>query len=42
MTLDRLDRQVYRLSMEQLNRSAALAKKAGVKAAVVLRDGDRT
>ena len=39
-TLDRLDQQARQWSTQRLGRLAARAKKAGVKAAVVLRDGD--
>jgi nucleotide-binding universal stress UspA family protein len=39
-TLDRLDRQAREWSTAHLDRLAARAKKAGVKATVVLRDGD--
>jgi nucleotide-binding universal stress UspA family protein len=39
-TLDRLDRQAREWSSEHLDRLAARAKRAGVKATVVLRDGD--
>jgi nucleotide-binding universal stress UspA family protein len=39
-TLDRLDRYARQWATERLARLAARAKKAGVKTAVVLRDGD--
>ena len=39
-TFDQLDRQAGRWNMGRLNRLAARAKKAGVKAAVALREGD--
>ena len=39
-TLDRLDTQARQWSAQHLDRLAARAKKAGVKATVVLRDGD--
>ena len=39
-TLDRLDQQARQWSTQHLDRLAARAKKAGVQATVVLRDGD--
>jgi nucleotide-binding universal stress UspA family protein len=39
-TIDRLDRQAREWSTEHLDRLAARAKKAGIKATAVLRDGD--
>ena len=40
VTLDQLDKQARKWSTQQLERLAARAKKAGVRASVVLRDGD--
>jgi universal stress protein A len=39
-TFDRLDKQARQWSAQHLDRLAARAKRAGVKATVVLRDGD--
>jgi nucleotide-binding universal stress UspA family protein len=39
-TLDRLDQQARQWSTQHLDRLASRAKKAGVKATVVLRDGN--
>jgi nucleotide-binding universal stress UspA family protein len=39
-TLDRLDKQARQWSAQHLDQLAARAKKTGVKATVVLRDGD--
>jgi len=40
VTLDQLDKQARRWSAQQLDRLGARAKRAGVKAAPLLRDGD--
>jgi nucleotide-binding universal stress UspA family protein len=40
VTLDQLDRQARDWSMQQMNRLAAQARKAGVNTVVLLRDGD--
>src|SRR5581483_9556253 len=40
VTMDRLYAEVHKWSTQQLGRAAARAKHAGVKTAIVLRDGD--
>ena len=40
VTLDQLDKQARQWSSQQLEKLAARAKKAGVRASVLLRDGD--
>jgi universal stress protein A len=40
VTIDRLDRQAREWSAQQLNKLSARAKKAGVKVAIMLLDGD--